>query len=60
MNKIYIILNILLWLINTDLKLLNKKSEFNILYIYKYTVTLTELLNKFKKSIINNYKKNSA
>ena len=54
----YIILNILSQLINADLKLLNKKSEFNILYIYRYTVTLIKLLKKFKKSIINNYKKN--
>ena len=54
----YIILNILLWFINADLKLLNKKNKFNALYIYKYIITLTELSDEFKKSIINNYKKN--
>ena len=54
----YIILNILLQLININLKPLNKKGKFNILYIYKYIITLIKLLNKFKKLIINNYKKN--
>ena len=49
--------NILSQLINTDSKPSNKKSELNVLYIYKYTVTLTELSKKFKKSIINSYKK---
>ena len=59
LNKMYIILNILLQFINADLKSLNKKDKLNILYIYKYIIILTELLNEFKKSIINNYKKHS-
>ena len=41
-----------------NLKLLNEKNKFNTLYIYKYIIMLTELLKKFKKLIINNYKKN--
>ena len=50
-------LNILLQFINTNLKLLNKKGELNVLYIYKYIITLIKLLKEFKKLIINNYKK---
>ena len=56
----YIISNILLQLVNTDLKSSNKKGKLNVLYIYKYIITLTELLKEFKKSVINNYKKNSV
>ena len=42
------------------MKLLNEKGKLNVLYIYKYIVTLTELLKGFKKLIINNYKKDPA
>ncbi|MCJ1486160.1 hypothetical protein MMC06_006336, partial [Schaereria dolodes] len=43
-------------LANTDSKPSNEEGELDALYAYGYTATLAELLEEFKKSVIDGYK----